>query len=324
MADMGFLPDVRRILDQTTSRSQTLLFSATLDGDIAGLSKRYQRDPVLVEAGPKDESPVDVAHHFWRVAKADRTSQTAELVRSALVEASSSPGRDMALTAWSSSWAEADVAAVSHARRTLAEPADEGTRGLLEREGAGTRRYRCRGAGHPCRGCGSRRPLRRGGRPQGLSAPFRPHRTCGSSRGGGDAGFGRAGPGGPPDHPGPGYRRSDRVPERTIGPGAAPRSGSAARVDERQSWRRPSDVPWPGASEASMWGTSPGRPPPGTSRSCSRDTGGWNGRPSVATPKTGRSKGFGFVDIVERQSGTASALDGATLGGRVLRVRAAR
>jgi superfamily II DNA/RNA helicase len=41
-------------------------------------------------------------------------------------------------------------------------------------------------------------------------------------------------------------------------------------------------------------------------------------------PKTGRSKGFGFVDIVERQSGTASALDGSTLGGRVLRVRAAR
>ncbi|MGD2051820.1 MAG: DEAD/DEAH box helicase, partial [Acidimicrobiia bacterium] len=51
MADMGFLPAVRRILDRTADRRQTLLFSATLDGDIAVLSRDYQHDPVRHEAG---------------------------------------------------------------------------------------------------------------------------------------------------------------------------------------------------------------------------------------------------------------------------------
>ncbi|MEZ5178364.1 MAG: DEAD/DEAH box helicase [Acidimicrobiales bacterium] len=37
MADMGFLPDVRRILDQTSAKRQTLLFSATLDGAVGTL-----------------------------------------------------------------------------------------------------------------------------------------------------------------------------------------------------------------------------------------------------------------------------------------------
>ena len=45
MADMGFLPDVRRILDLTPDGRQTLLFSATLDGDIDVLVRRYQHDP---------------------------------------------------------------------------------------------------------------------------------------------------------------------------------------------------------------------------------------------------------------------------------------
>ena len=38
MADMGFMPAVRRLLDQTSSKRQTMLFSATLDGDVAKLS----------------------------------------------------------------------------------------------------------------------------------------------------------------------------------------------------------------------------------------------------------------------------------------------
>src|SRR5204863_9915143 len=45
MADMGFLPEVKRILDEVRPDRQTLLFSATLDGDVDVLIKRYQRDP---------------------------------------------------------------------------------------------------------------------------------------------------------------------------------------------------------------------------------------------------------------------------------------
>ena len=57
MADMGFLPAVRRILDRTSSDRQTLLFSATLDGDIAVLSRDYQHDPVRHEAGTSTRRP---------------------------------------------------------------------------------------------------------------------------------------------------------------------------------------------------------------------------------------------------------------------------
>ena len=46
MADMGFLPSVRRLLDCTPKSRQTLLFSATLDGAVDVLVRHYQRDPV--------------------------------------------------------------------------------------------------------------------------------------------------------------------------------------------------------------------------------------------------------------------------------------
>ena len=46
MADMGFLPAVRRILDSTPSSRQTLLFSATLDGDVDTVVRRYLNNPV--------------------------------------------------------------------------------------------------------------------------------------------------------------------------------------------------------------------------------------------------------------------------------------
>ncbi len=81
MADMGFLPPVRRILDQTSSNRQTLLFSATLDGDIATLARDYQTNPVLHEAPDVETEELDVRHHFWRVDHHDRVSHTGDIVR---------------------------------------------------------------------------------------------------------------------------------------------------------------------------------------------------------------------------------------------------
>ena len=49
MADMGFLPQVEWLLRHVDTRHQTLLFSATLDGVVDGLIKRYQHDPVYHE-----------------------------------------------------------------------------------------------------------------------------------------------------------------------------------------------------------------------------------------------------------------------------------
>jgi superfamily II DNA/RNA helicase len=80
MADMGFLPAVRRILDRTSPRRQTLLFSATLDGDVAVLSRAYQQDPVRHEAGTVEAETIDARHHFWLVQHHDRVQHTADLI----------------------------------------------------------------------------------------------------------------------------------------------------------------------------------------------------------------------------------------------------
>ncbi len=80
MADMGFLPAVRRILDKTASQRQTLLYSATLDGDVAVLVRDYQTDPIRHETGSAEPDTIDAEHHFWLVQHHDRVEHTAELI----------------------------------------------------------------------------------------------------------------------------------------------------------------------------------------------------------------------------------------------------
>jgi superfamily II DNA/RNA helicase len=79
MADMGFLPDVRRLLDLTPSDRQTLLFSATLDGDIDVLVRRYQHDPARHELEVDEDDTSAAVHLFWKVASGDRVAVTAEV-----------------------------------------------------------------------------------------------------------------------------------------------------------------------------------------------------------------------------------------------------
>ncbi len=77
MADMGFLPEVRAILDQVSTKRQTLLFSATLDGDIDVLRDRYQNSPVLHEVAPQGIGRAK--HVFWNVDPPGRTSLAAAI-----------------------------------------------------------------------------------------------------------------------------------------------------------------------------------------------------------------------------------------------------
>ena len=77
MADMGFLPDVKRILDETRDDRQTVLFSATLDGAIDSLVKRYQKNPVIHEV--EDEETGDVVHHFWISERTERVALLSEI-----------------------------------------------------------------------------------------------------------------------------------------------------------------------------------------------------------------------------------------------------
>jgi superfamily II DNA/RNA helicase len=83
MSDMGFLPEVRRLLDMTAPDRQTMLFSATLDGEVAALTRRYQRDPVRHEVEGVGADAIDARHFFWRVDAHERIEHTAGIVAAA-------------------------------------------------------------------------------------------------------------------------------------------------------------------------------------------------------------------------------------------------
>ena len=63
MADMGFLPQVRKLLELTPQDGQRLLFSATLDGDVNKLVKQFMHDPLTHSTAPV-EAAVDTMEHY--------------------------------------------------------------------------------------------------------------------------------------------------------------------------------------------------------------------------------------------------------------------
>jgi superfamily II DNA/RNA helicase len=67
MADLGFLPGVRRIMDRTPREGQRLLFSATLDGAINVLVKRFLTNPVTHEADSVQSPVAKMSHHVLHV-----------------------------------------------------------------------------------------------------------------------------------------------------------------------------------------------------------------------------------------------------------------
>jgi len=83
MADMGFLPVVRRILDLTPDDRQTVMFSATLDGEVAKLAREYQHQPITHEVGDATPDITKAEHRFRRVDKTERLEVTANTVNEA-------------------------------------------------------------------------------------------------------------------------------------------------------------------------------------------------------------------------------------------------
>jgi superfamily II DNA/RNA helicase len=79
MADMGFLPVVRRILDLTPRGGQRLLFSATLDGDVDTLVRRYLRDPVTHSTAPAAAAVSTMRHHLLMVEQRHKTAVVTEI-----------------------------------------------------------------------------------------------------------------------------------------------------------------------------------------------------------------------------------------------------
>jgi superfamily II DNA/RNA helicase len=78
MADMGFMPAVKRIMRAVTTNRQTLLFSATLDGDIDLLIREFQNSPKR-HAVATAENAGEIDHLFWNVSRDNRTKVLAEI-----------------------------------------------------------------------------------------------------------------------------------------------------------------------------------------------------------------------------------------------------
>jgi len=90
MADLGFLPSVRRLLDRTPAVGQRMLFSATLDAGVDVLVKRYLHNPVT-HSVDSAQSPVSkMSHHVLHLAANDRLP--------VLVELTAAPGRTLVFT----------------------------------------------------------------------------------------------------------------------------------------------------------------------------------------------------------------------------------
>ena len=82
MADMGFMPQVEWILRHSERNHQTLLFSATLDGMVGGLIRRYQREPVMHEVVTREVTVAEMEHRFLAVHEMDQVKVAATIINS--------------------------------------------------------------------------------------------------------------------------------------------------------------------------------------------------------------------------------------------------
>jgi superfamily II DNA/RNA helicase len=81
MADMGFMPQVEWVLRRLERPHQTLLFSATLDGAVDRLVKRYLSDPVFHEVASATQTVTAMEHRFLQVHQMDKVKVVAAICR---------------------------------------------------------------------------------------------------------------------------------------------------------------------------------------------------------------------------------------------------
>ncbi|HKX43178.1 MAG TPA: DEAD/DEAH box helicase [Burkholderiaceae bacterium] len=81
MLDIGFLPDLQRILSYLPKQRQTLLFSATFSPEIKRLAESYLQDPVLVEVARPNATASTVEQRFYSVAPDDKRRAVLKLLK---------------------------------------------------------------------------------------------------------------------------------------------------------------------------------------------------------------------------------------------------
>jgi ATP-dependent RNA helicase RhlE len=86
MLDMGFIHDVRRVIDELPEQRQTLLFSATMPEAISQLSQRILRDPVRVEVTPESTTVELVIQRVMLVERKDKIKLLADVLEDPAVE----------------------------------------------------------------------------------------------------------------------------------------------------------------------------------------------------------------------------------------------
>ncbi|MGF1432168.1 DEAD/DEAH box helicase, partial [Kitasatospora sp. LaBMicrA B282] len=130
MLDLGFLPDVEKILTMLPTRRQTLLFSATMPGQVISLARRYMSQPTHIRATAPDDSGHTVAsveQHIFRAHSLDKVEMVARILQA--------DGRGLAMIFCRTKRTAADVAD-QLTRRGFAAGAVHGDLGQGAREQA--------------------------------------------------------------------------------------------------------------------------------------------------------------------------------------------
>jgi ATP-dependent RNA helicase RhlE len=81
MLDMGFAPQINRIVAQIPRYRQTLMFSATMPPEVEALARKYQRKPVVVQVGRRSEAANTVTHAVYPVPRERKSALLVELLK---------------------------------------------------------------------------------------------------------------------------------------------------------------------------------------------------------------------------------------------------
>ncbi|MFJ5676696.1 DEAD/DEAH box helicase [Streptomyces sp. NPDC093097] len=130
MLDLGFLPDVEKIIQQLPAKRQTMLFSATMPGQVISLARRYMSQPTHIRATAPDDQGATVANitqHVYRAHSLDKPEMVARILQA--------EGRGLAMVFCRTKRTAADIAD-QLARRGFASGAVHGDLGQGAREQA--------------------------------------------------------------------------------------------------------------------------------------------------------------------------------------------
>nr|WP_241265854.1 DEAD/DEAH box helicase [Streptomyces boncukensis] len=130
MLDLGFLPDVEKIIEMLPARRQTMLFSATMPGQVISLARRYMNQPTHIRAAAPDDEGQTVANttqHVFRAHSMDKPEMVSRILQA--------EGRGLAMIFCRTKRTAADVAE-QLSRRGFAAGAVHGDLGQGAREQA--------------------------------------------------------------------------------------------------------------------------------------------------------------------------------------------